>query len=416
MKLAVIGAGIVGVATAFELLEDGHEVSLYERHRTVAEGASFAQAGLLWPCMANPWGAAAFADALQLGFSRPGFAALDIKGSLLSSTTRWGRRHRKHAKLGAAVDALPALQALEALSMQRMQQVLERFELDGQFTQSWLLPFRKEPTAAALYELTRRLSAASIEYEQLTPEQAREREPGLASDAALSGALHLPQAWAGNGRFFAQGLLHALVEQGLDFRPNQAIDAMQPGAGGVQLKSGAETTRFDAVVVCAGAQAPSLLQPHGIKLPTAAVEGFTISAPIAEETLAPRGSIVDLERGYALTRFGNRLRISGGAQLGHASDETRTDQAGHYLITELLELFPGSIQRAESTLQHWQGARMTMPDGLPVVGPSGLPGIWLNTAHGGYGWSLAMGSARHLALQIAGAESPVDSAAFALQR
>lgn len=416
MKLAVIGAGIVGVATAFELLQDGHKVTLYERHRTVAEEASFAQAGLLWPCVANPWGAAAFADALDLGLPHPDFASLDIKGSPLSGAARWGRKYRKQARLGSTIDALPALQALETLSMQRMQQALERFELDGQFTQSWLLPLRKEPTAAALYELTRRLSAAHVEYVLLTPEQARQREPGLASDAKISGALHLPQAWAGNGRFFAQGLLQALLQQGLDFRPGHHIESLQPGAAGVQVRTAAENATFDAAVVCAGLQAQALLQPHGVRLPTAAVEGFTISAPIAEETLAPRGSIVDLERGFALTRLGNRLRISGGAQVGHATTGQRTDQAGHYLITELLELFPGSIQRAESTLQHWQGSRMAMPDGLPVVGPSGLPGIWLNTAHGGYGWSLAMGSARHLCQQVAGSESPVDTAAFALHR
>lgn len=417
MKLAVIGAGIVGVATAFELLEHGHQVTLYERHRTVAEEASFAQAGLLWPCMANPWGAAAFADALQLGLARPDFAALDIKGSPLGAAARWGRKYRRQARLGRAQQSLPALQALEALSMQRMQQALERFELPGQFTQSWLLPLRKEPTAAALYELTRRLSAAHIDYEQLTPEQARQREPGLASDAAISGALRLPQAWSGNGRFFTQGLLQALQQLGLEFRPGQEIAALQPSAAGVQLRGPTDgSASFDGVVICAGAQAQALLQPHGLRLPAAVVEGFTISTPIAEETLAPRGTIVDLERGFALTRLGNRLRISGGAQLGHAASGERSDQAGHYLITELLELFPGSIQRAESTLQQWQGARLTMPDGLPVIGPSGLPGIWLNTAHGGYGWSLAMGSARHLCLQIAGEPSPVEATAFALQR
>lgn len=417
MKLAVIGAGIVGVASAFELLEDGHHVTLFERHRTVAEEASFAQAGLLWPCVANPWGAAAFTDALQLGFSRPDFSALDVKGSPLSSAARWARTYRKQARLGNAMDTLPVLQALESLSMQRMQHVLERFGLDGQFTQSWLLLLRKEPTAAALYELTRRLSAADIDYKLMTSEQAREQEPGLASDASISGALCLPQAWSGNGRFFAQGLLHALQQHGLDFRPDHDITALQPGTAGVRLLAqGGEAIDFDGVVLCAGQQTPTLLQPHGIRLPAALVEGFTISAPIAEETLAPRGAIVDLERGLAITRLGNRLRISGGAQLGHGANVERSSQASHYLITELLELFPGSVQRAESTLQHWQGARLTMPDGLPVVGPSGVPGIWLNTAHGGYGWSLAMGSARYLSQQIAGGPLPVDAQALALQR
>jgi D-amino-acid dehydrogenase len=82
----------------------------------------------------------------------------------------------------------------------------------------------------------------------------------------------------------------------------------------------------------------------------------------------------------------------------------------------LLEWFPGSIQRSQSVLQTWRGVRMTVPDGLPVLGATGAPGVWLNAAHGGYGWGLAMGSAHHVRQLVMGETPTVDAAAFALGR
>ncbi len=416
MKIAIVGAGITGITTAVELMEAGHAVTVFEQHRAAAEEASFAPAGLMWPCIANPWGATAFAEHLRLGFARPAFGPLDIKGNALSRQRRWGRKYHAAAKHSKAADALPALQALELLSMQRMQHIQELLNLNAQFNAGCLIPLRKEPTAPALYEFTRRLSAAHVDYSLCTAAEARALEPGLATDIDLSGALHIPDAWSGNGRFFGQGLLQALTEHGLQVLTQNTVTAVTATNPGVHITSNGTQHAFDAAVLCTGQFAPPLLRTLGMKLPLAAIEGFSLSTPIAEQSLAPRGSVVDIEHGFVLTRQGTRLRISGGAQLGYADTPERTEEARHALTSVLLEWFPGSIVRQQSVLHMWRGARLTAPDGLPVLGASSTPGVWLNLAHGGHGWGLAMGCAHHVRQLIDAQGTNVDAAAFGYTR
>ena len=416
MKIAIVGAGIAGIATAFELMEAGNEVSIFEQHRAAGEEASFAPSGLMWPCAINPWGATAFQQALQLGMSRPAFAELQVQGSVLSSPRRWARRQQGIAKKLRDRETLPALQSLELLAMQRMQHVQEMLEINGQFSQGLLLPLRKEPSAAALYELTRRLSAAHIDYQRCDEAQTRAIEPGLATEIHIAGALHLPEAWSGNGRLFSQGLLQALQAHGLQLHTQQPVSGIQSAGQGVRVQLTAGTQDFDAVVLCAGAHTNQLLRPHHVQLPSAPIYSYSASIQISEESLAPRRAIIDLENNMILTRQGSRLRISGGAELGYADSPERSDDARHALISVLLEWFPGCIQPSQSILQMWRGARLTVPDGLPVVGASGIPGVWLNTAHGGFGWGLSMGCAHHVRQLVMGQSTSTAPEALDLHR
>ncbi len=416
MKIAIVGAGLAGITTAFELMEAGHQVSLFEQHRTASEEASFAPASLMWPCLINPWGAAAFSNHLRIGFHRPAFSELSVHGNVLSSARRWARKHQQYTKKQASLETLPDLQALELLSMQRMQHLQNMLNLDAQFNPGVLLPLRKEPNAAALYELTRRLSAAHIDYEVCSADEARKLEPGLASNINLASALYLPAAWSGNGRLFSQGLLQALQAHGLQLHTQQIVQRIDSQAHGAALHVEGATLTFDAVVLCTGSHTARMLQPFNIKLPAAAIHSYSVSIQITEHSLAPRHSIVDLENGMLLTRQGSRLRISGGAELGFTESPERTDEAHHQLMSLLLEWFPGSIVRSQSATQIWRGTRMTAPDGLPVLGASGAPHIWLNTAHGGYGWGLAMGCAHHLRQLINEQPADYDSSAFGLER
>ena len=143
MKIAVVGAGIAGIATAFELMEAGNAVCMYEQHRAAAEEASFAPSGLMWPCVVNPWGATAFLSSLRLGLHRPAFAELSVHGNLLTGARRWARKYQSIAKKQSDTESIAALQALELLSMQRMQHAQELFNINAQFNAGLLLPLRK---------------------------------------------------------------------------------------------------------------------------------------------------------------------------------------------------------------------------------------------------------------------------------
>lgn len=172
---------------------------------------------------------------------------------------------------------------------------------------------------------------------------------------------------------------------------------------GVQVHGESGTRPFDAVVLCAGMASADLLRPLGPRLPMAAVHGYSVSAPLREALHAPVASVVDSQLQISITRLGQRVRIAGGAELG-APDAAHHAPTLQQLYRTLNDWFPGGALLS-SGLQIWRGARPTLPDGAPVVGASGVPGLWLNTGHGAGGWALASGCARAVA-DLIGQRSP----------
>ena len=174
---------------------------------------------------------------------------------------------------------------------------------------------------------------------------------------------------------------------------------------------------FDAVVVCAGAEANTLLRPLGLKLPLAAVHGCSVTAPLrhidGHDRPGPRAALMDEHYEVAMSRLGQRVRVSGIAQLG--TPLSRIDAAPLRTLYRVLDdWFPGAAVVREA--QHWKGARPMLPDGPPVLGASGAPGVWLNLGHGSSGWAMACGSARVLAEQLAGREAPLDVTRLGMTR
>ncbi len=172
---------------------------------------------------------------------------------------------------------------------------------------------------------------------------------------------------------------------------------------------------FDAVVVCTGPAKSTLLSRLGWHLPTMPVHGWSIAAPIrmheAHPDHGPRAAVIDERTGVAIGRIGNRVRVSGDAQLGGRAEGRDVPDA---LYRALDHWFPGALHT--NHLQCLAGARPTTPDGLPLLGASGLEGIWLNLGHGGSGWPLASGAARLVADGIAHRSPAVDSEGLGLDR
>ena len=182
----------------------------------------------------------------------------------------------------------------------------------------------------------------------------------------------------------------------------------------LQLRGEAEPRRFEAAVLCSGADALSLLAPLGVRTGMVALWGYSLTAPLREGVPGPQGTVLDAARQVSLARLGQRIRVSGGAELG-GTGAAQHPKALHALYEALDTWFPGSAQRGAG-LQMWRGARAIRPSGLPLLGASGVPGLWLNLAHGDGGWSLASGCARELAQQLVGSESaltPTDLLHFA---
>jgi D-amino-acid dehydrogenase len=259
---------------------------------------------------------------------------------------------------------------------------------------------------------------------------ARAIEPALREDTPLQAALHFPGEAAANSRQFVHQLKQAAQAAGVQWRFQCEVLAIEPGRP-LQLRlatvrdvnapgrpAGAdEALAMDAVVVCAAQGAPELLLAQGRRVPFLLQTGHSITAPLRLDDglhdRPPRAAVLDQRHQVSIARQGDRLRVAGGLALG-AGRRTPDAATLRRLYRVLDDWFPGAAQTSRSI--EWCGARLALPDGLPLIGPSGVAGVWLNTAHGASGWTLACGAARLLAAQLGQRAAPLEPAAFGIER
>lgn len=409
MKIAIVGAGIIGVTTAYELARDGHEVTVFEQRNAAAEDASFAAAGLLAPVLPTPWSLPGMAPAPRLMGAQSsvrlgqGFGRADVA---------WLWHWKRLARRGPG--PATALERLAQYSLERTLEIAAEHELDFEGTPGRLLLLRTEQDRAPLQPLLQCLRDAGVAVQEIDAAAAQKMEPGLCPETPLAGAIALPGAASGNCRLFAQLLRQGTQAGGVQFAFGTRVQRLSTNPAGVVLQGDPATHRFDAVVLCAGMASAALLPTIGLPLPLTAVYGYSISAPLREDTHAPQASVVDVQQQISITRLGLRVRVAGGAELGSADAEHHAPTLAR-LYRTLNDWFPGGAQLSTG-VQAWRGARTMLPDGAPVIGASGIPGLWLNSGHGSSGFALASGSARVIADLVAQRSPAVELSGLGMRK
>lgn len=426
MQIAVIGAGIVGVTTAYELAADGHQVTVFERRGSVAEETSFANAGVVAPGYVTPWAAPGMpTKVLKHLFSR--HSPVVLARPWAPGQTGWLWRYLRACRQNEWQANRARMFRLALFSHQRLQRLSLDLRLQYEQSEGFLVLLRTPQDLALAKGGIQLMSELGAKLHLVKPERARELEPGLNPDMPLHAAVHLPQDLVGNCRQFAHLLKAEAQRLGVDFRFHRAVHALRPGQRPEVDHGHSESTdprlatpqtdRFEAVVLCAALGSPQLLRPLGVRLPMVPVHGYSVSAPLrhieGHPNLGPRGALMDERYKVAISRLGQRVRVAGSAELGGRLDTLRP-QAIDTLYKVLQDWFPGAAQLAQ--VQRWKGARPMLPDGPPVLGASGAAGVWLNLGHGSSGWALACGSARVVADQIAGRAPAIDPEGLDVQR
>ncbi|WP_311220611.1 MULTISPECIES: FAD-dependent oxidoreductase [unclassified Acidovorax] len=416
MQIAIVGAGIVGAATAHELALDGHDVTVFEQRSAAAEEASFANAGLLAPALLIPWAAPGLGSGLrrQLWGAQ---ASLRMAGGTCRADLAWLWRWQQASRSATAPATLAALARLGQYSLERTRQISADMEMDAETSRGTLVLLRTPQDQEQLQPALHALREAGVVVNAVDADTARLIEPGLGAEVPLAGALHAPDGESGNCRLFAQMLRYAAQERGARFLFQSRVQSITGAPTSVRIAGEpvGQTHRFDAVIVCAGLATASLLRPLGLPLPVVALHGYSISAPLREESHAPQGAVVDPLHRVTITRQGQRVRVAGGAELGHGSAEHHAPTL-QMLYHTLSGWFPGCAQLSSPQVQVWRGARPTLPDGGPVLGASGIPGVWVNAGHGAAGWAQACGSARVVADLLLQRAAAVDVQALSMQR
>ncbi|MBH2008959.1 MAG: D-amino acid dehydrogenase [Xanthomonadaceae bacterium] len=417
MKVAVIGAGIIGITTAYELAMDGHEVTVFERRSAAAEETSFANAGIVAPGYVTPWAAPGMpGKVLSDLFSRhaPVRLSLPLTGQELAWMWKWMRA----CKLETYLANRARLQRLAFYSRHRLHLLSARHELDYERSQGYLVLLRSEKDSLLVQPGLQVLRDAGVAFRQIDADEVRQVEPALNRDTGLLGAVHLPDDEVANCRQFALLLKDEARRLGVDFQFNTAIAQLDRAHPATLFIAGDHLPRrFEQVVMCAGLACAELVKPLGLKIPLAAVYGYSISAPIRESLNAPISALMDERYKVAISRLGNRVRVAGSAEIG-GSQAHKREASIKTLYKVLQDWFPGAAQIRDShgCVQVWKGARAMLPDGPPLVGNSGLPGLWFNLGHGSSGWALSCGSARALADLMIGRPAEIDMEGFDLSR
>ena len=392
---------------------------MFERHGAVASEASFANAGVVAPGYVTPWAAPGMPWKMaRMLFSR--HAPIKLALPLSAHELKWILSWWQACRLDTYLINRGRLQRLAFYSRERLIALTDSLQLEYDRSAGYMVMLRSEKDRRLAQPGLQVLRDAGVVFKEIAADQVRTIEPALNPDAEFLCAIHLPNDGVGNCRQFALLLKTAAQKRGVDFHFHSAVaplDAACPAS--LQVRSGAGTQQHDfhAVVVCGGVAAVDLLRPLGLRLPLAAVYGYSISAPIAEPLNAPRSALMDERYKVAISRLGNRVRVAGSAEIGGALQRKRP-AAVQTLYKVLHDWFPAAAQLASPgiSVQEWKGARPMLPDGPPLIGATGIPGVWINIGHGSSGWALSCGSARAVADLMSGRQPELDIEGLGIER
>jgi D-amino-acid dehydrogenase len=422
MRIAVIGAGVIGVTSAYELAAANHEVTVFEALGSAASGTSFANAGVVSPGYAAPWAAPGMPGKALRGFMHE-HAAVRIAG--LGGPHLWSWLWRWWRACDARGYATRRRQMLDlALSSQaRLRELTKDLDLSWERRRGLLVLLRGDDDVRRAQPQIDAMKALGLAVKLIDEAACRALEPGLRVQTPLAAGLHWPDDDIGNCRQFTQQLLDHAVARGVTIRTRHTVRALRPDDRGVMLeldpRAARETeARFDAAVVCAGAAAVRLLRSVGVRVPLVPVHGYSITAPLRPPAdplveTTPRAGLMDEAYKVAITRIGDRLRVAGSAELG-GHDDRLSPRALATLYKVLDDWFPSGADHAMAV--PWKGARPMLPDGPPVIGATRHARLWVNLGHGSSGWALACGSARLLVDLIADRAPSIDARGFSIDR
>ena len=366
MKVIVLGAGVLGVTSAWYLAKAGHEVTVIDRQQGPALETSFANAGEVSPGYSSPWAAPGIPmKALKWMFQR--HAPLVIQPKLDWQRISWMARMLANCTSSAY-----------AINKSRMVRLAE-------YSRDCLGELR----------------ADGVPFEVLDRAGCIAAEPGLAGSAdRIAGGLRLPGDETGDCFKFTNRLAEMAEAAGVTFRWGVSIEALEAEGGRISaVRTDKGRMTADRYVLAMGPHSPKLVKHLGLNLPIYPLKGYSLTIDIEDESRAPVSTVMDETYKVAITRLGDRIRVGGLAEI--AGYDLRLNPRRRATLTKSVsELFGGSGDPDKALF--WTGLRPMTPDGTPIVGATPIPNLFLNTGHGTLGWTMSAGSGRLIADLISG--------------
>jgi D-amino-acid dehydrogenase len=420
MKVVVMGAGVVGVASAWYLMRAGHEVTVVERESAAGLKTSFANGGQISASHAEPWANPAAPLQILKWLGRED-APLLFRLRADPAQWRWGLRflieclptRARRNTIGILRLALYSRALLKALRNETgirydhsERGILHFYTDQGQFDGA-----RK---SAQL------MNALGCERLPQTPQQMVALEPALThARPRLVGGDYSPADESGDACLFTQRLAALCETRGVKFLYGATLEQLVfdgnciESAGVAHAGAGKQALAADAYVIALGSDGSRLLRPLGLAPPIYPVKGYSVTIPIANPDAAPKVSLTDDEYKLVFSRLGERLRVAGTAEIAGYDDSVNAARC-QAILQRAADLFPQAGDFGAATL--WAGLRPATPSNLPYVGSTRYRNLFLNSGHGTLGWTLACGSGQLLADLMTGRKPAIDAAPYAATR
>ena len=409
MRVVVLGAGVVGVSSAWFLREAGHDVLVVDRQPGPALETSFANGGQISVSHAEPWAnpAAPWKIARWLGRAD---APLLFRPRAELQQWLWGLAFLRECLPGRTAANIREIVALALHSRGVVKRLRRELALQYDCTERGILHFytdrREFEASLAPAALMRELGC---DRRSVSPREAIAIEPALASlGNRMVGADYCADDESGDAHAFTAALAACCAGRGVEFRFGVTATALLAAGGqvrGVELQEATgerRTEPADAVVVCLGVDSVRLLRPLGLRPLIYPGKGYSATLTVVDRSRAPQVSLTDDEYKIVFSRFGNRLRVAGTAEIGSWSREL--DAVRCAALTRRTEaLFPGACDYTRP--EYWAGLRPVTPSNVPYLGATPIRGLFLNAGHGTLGWTLGPGNGALIAQLISGRET-----------
>ena len=414
MRVLVLGAGVIGITTAYYLVLAGHDVTVIDQENGAALDTSFANAGQISPGYASPWAAPGIPlKALRWMLQKHSPLSIRLDGSLFQLSWMW----KMYQNCSAPNYAINKERMVRLAEYSRDTLVTLRTDTGIEYESrqgGTMQLFRTQRQVDDAEKDIKILSASGVPYQLLTRDELRRYEPALdAVKHKLAGSLRLPTDETGDCHLFTKRLAKMAEKLGVQFQYATTIDGLSVQSGKIDgVRCGTKYFTADKYVVAMGSYSKQLL--HGVlDIPIYPLKGYSITVPIKNELCAPVSTVLDESYKIAVTRFNNRIRVGGMAEIV-GFDKKLKSARRRTLEMVVNDLFPGAGKTVEANF--WTGLRPMTPDGTPIVGPTKISNLYLNTGHGTLGWTMSCGSAKVLSDLISGRRTDIAVNDLSLSR
>ncbi len=418
MRIAVIGAGVIGITSAWYLSRAGHTVTVVDRASEVADETSFANGGLLHASHAEPWNAPGVLWQLLRWIGREDSPLL-LRPAQIPGLTRWGlgflrNSRRKSFDRSTRINARLAVYSLSAIRELRRETGIRY--ADGQ--NGIIKIFRDQQSLDKALHASELMDEMGVRYSVMDSRQTVALEPSLGDIAdELVGGIFYPDDESGDARLFTSELARLCREAGVEFRMKTSVRRLRRSGDSLAgLETDHDVIQADAYVLAAGSYSAPLARQAGLYVPIYPVKGYSLTVPLAGWNNPPLIPLIDDANKVVMAVLGDRLRMAGTAEFAGFDMSLRQSRA-EGVLKQVLKTFPSLEQHLDpGQLSPWCGLRPITIDGVPIIGPSPLRNLYLNCGPGHLGWTLACGMGRLLADSVSGRETALPLTGLQLSR